>query len=320
MSPDSGRRSSLPTARRTRPPRLLPGDRVAVVAPGGPVNPVQLDAGCAVLRRLGLSVAVARNVRARNGFIAGSDADRAADLQAAWCDPTVRAVLCARGGYGSVRLLDRLDWDALAAAGPKLLHGSSDVTALHVAFGARLGLATTFGPMVATAPIGGAEPEPTSLACLRDTLFAPERTQVLAAAEPRTLAGGAARGVLDGGNLSLLTSLAGTPYASAAAPDRIALLEDIHEEPYRIDRMLTQLLLAGWFEGVAGVILGSWVGCGSPGEVEEVLAERLRPLNVPVLAGLPIGHGAPQLTLPFGAAVELDAEAGTVALCEPALS
>ncbi|MQA85179.1 MAG: LD-carboxypeptidase [Streptosporangiales bacterium] len=310
----------MPAGGRTRPPRLRPGDRVAVVAPGGPVDPVRLDAGCAVLRGFGLDITTGPHVRDRTGFLAGRDADRAADLQAAWCDPSVRAVVCARGGYGSMRLLDRLDWDALAAAGAKLLHGASDVTALHVAFGARLGLATTFGPMAALAPIGSAEPEPGSLACLRDTLFAPGRTQVLAAPTPRALAGGRAFGLLDGGNLSLLASLAGTPYAPPAAPGRIVLLEDINEEPYRVDRMITQLLLAGWFDGVTGVILGSWVGCGSPEEVEEVLAERLLQLNVPVLAGLPIGHGVPQLTLPLGVAAELDADAGTIALHEPALS
>src|SRR5690606_32186578 len=155
------------TRQRGRYGRLRPGDRVAVVAPSGPAAPSRLEIGCAVLRDLGLDPVVGKHALdrvnlgepgpVRDGWhrLAGSDADRAADLQAAWCDPDVRAVLCARGGYGATRVLDHLDWDALEAAtgtsgrGPKILHGSSDITALHVAFGARLGITTSFGPMPA---------------------------------------------------------------------------------------------------------------------------------------------------------------------------
>jgi muramoyltetrapeptide carboxypeptidase len=163
---------------------------VVVIAPSGPVDPGRLAAGRAVLSRLGLDVAVAPHALDRTGLagparagwqrLAGGDADRAADLQAAWCDPGVRAVLCARGGYGATRLLGLLDWDAMAAAGrgtaPKILHGSSDVTALHVAFGARLGVTTSFGPM----PAGDlfaedrGEERDRSLEHFRTVLFAPE--------------------------------------------------------------------------------------------------------------------------------------------------
>lgn len=300
----------------TRPGRLRRGDTVAVVAPSGPVDPERLAAGCAVLRDLGLDVVVGEHALARVDLaesapvppgwqgLAGADADRAADLRDAWCDPAVRAVLCARGGYGATRLLDHLDWAALAAAtaayGPKILHGSSDITALHVVFGRRFGVTTSFGPMVASLL---AEREPLTVDHARAALFG--------GGEPvpgrRALAGGCAEGPLTGGNLSLLAALAGTPYAAPPATGRIAFIEDVTEEPYRIDRMLGQLLQAGWFDGVAGIALGSWIDCGSPAELDAVFRARLGPLGVPILAGLPVGHGSPQLTVELGARVRLDA-------------
>jgi muramoyltetrapeptide carboxypeptidase len=301
-----------------RPPRLRRGDTVAVVAPSGPVDPERLAVGSAVLRDLGLDVVVGKHVLARVDLaeaepvrtgrpaLAGADADRAADLCAAWCDPAVRAVLCARGGYGATRVLDHLDWAAMAAAaaehGPKILHGSSDITALHVAFGRRLGVTTSFGPMVAAllADTGG---DPVTVAHARTALFG--------RAEPvrgrRALVGGRAEGPLTGGNLSLLAALTGTPHAAEPATGRIAFLEDVTEQPYRIDRMLGQLLQAGWFAGVAGIALGSWIDCGDPAELAAVFMARLGPLGVPLLAGLPVGHGSPQLTIELGARVRLDA-------------
>ncbi|HEY7487436.1 MAG TPA: LD-carboxypeptidase [Streptosporangiaceae bacterium] len=302
---------------RARPPRLRPGDRVAVVAPSGPVDPERLAAGCAALRDLGLDVVVGKHAGARVTLaerepvppdwqgLAGADADRAADLQQAWCDPGVQAVLCARGGYGATRVLDHLDWTVLAAAcsahGPKILHGSSDITALHVAFGRRLGVTTSFGPMVASLL---AEREPASTEHARAALFGP--------GEPvpggHALVPGRAEGVLTGGNLSLLAVLAGTPYGAEPATGRIAFLEDVTEQPYRIDRMLVQLRQAGWFDGVAGIALGTWVDCGDPAELDAVFRARLAPLGVPILAGLPVGHGPRQLTIELGAQVRLDAE------------
>lgn len=289
------------------PPRLRRGDRVAVVAPSGPVDPDRLRAGCDLLRELGLDVVVGRHVLARRGFLAGSDAERAADLQEAWCDPDVRAVLCARGGYGATRLLDRLDWPALAAAGPKLLHGSSDATALHVAFGRRLAIATSFGPMVAALL---AEADPTTLAGIRGVLF--ETGAPPAVVDGCTVVPGRACGPLTGGNLTLLAALLGTPYAPPPARGCIALLEDVGEAPYRVDRMLTQLLQAGWLAGVAGIALGSWVGCGDRTELAAVLADRLAPLGVPVVSGLAVGHGTPQHTALLGARYVLDADAATL--------
>jgi Uncharacterized proteins, homologs of microcin C7 resistance protein MccF len=285
------------------PRRLRPGDTVAVVAPCGPVDPGRLARGVRVLTGLGLDVVTAPGVLRRTGYLAGTDAERARDLTEAWCDPGVAAVLCARGGYGATRLLDRLDWAALRAAGPKILLGSSDVSALHRAFADRLGVATCFGPMPACATIGDPEgPEPRSLAALRAALFEGGRPAAVRGTE--VLVPGRARGPLTGGNLTLLAALCGTPYAMRAE-GRIVLLEDIREQPYRVDRMLTQLLQAGCLDGAAGVALGSWVECG---DVLPVLAERLAPLGVPVIAGLPIGHGSPQFSVWFGTEATIDAE------------
>lgn len=285
------------------PPTLRPGDRVALVSPSGPVERDRLDRGVELVRSLDLDVVVGAHAYDRDGYLAGTDADRAADLQRAWCDPTVHGVVCARGGYGATRVLSRLDWPALAAAGAKLLHGSSDITALHAAFAARLGARTWFGPMPASAVLADGNPEPVSWDALRaawldgvvDPLPGTHR-----------LAPGVAEGTLVGGNLSLLAAALGTPYAGPTAAGAIVLLEDVAEAPYRVDRMLTQLLDAGWFDRVAGIALGSWLDCGHP---DAVLADRLGSLGVPVLAGLDVGHDRPQRTVPLGARAHLDADA-----------
>lgn len=299
-----------------RPRRLGRGDRVAVVAPSGHIDPARLDRGVATLRGWGLEVVVGANVLARTRHHAGTDAERAADLQQAWCDPTVAAVLCARGGSGAARLLDRLDWTALREAGPKVLVGFSDVTVLHEAVAAHLGLATLFGPMPASAVFAGPEPDVESVEHLRRTLFEPQSTRVLSGSGVRGHVLGCARGVTVGGTLALLANSVGTA-ESRPASGGIAVLEDIAEPAYRIDSLLTQLLRTGWFDQVAGVVLGSWTDCGD-GAVETVV-ERLEVLGVPLLSGLPFGHGVPQLTVPLGVEAELDVAAGTVTMRQPAL-
>ncbi|MBB4942176.1 muramoyltetrapeptide carboxypeptidase [Streptosporangium album] len=283
------------------PRPLRPGDVVAVVAPSGPCDPVRLARGVRVLEGLGLKVVTGAHVLDRDRYLAGSDAGRAADLQEAWCDPAVAAVICARGGYGATRILDLLDWDALRAAGPKALVGSSDVTALHQAFSVELGVASWFGPMLACATIGDPEgPEPRSFRHFTEALFG-EPSPITG---DRVITAGRAVAPVVGGNLSLLAALCGTPYALRAR-GRIVLLEDVTEEPYRIDRMLTQLLRSGALDGVAGIALGSWEDCGDP---YPTLEERLAPLGVPVIAGLPVGHGSPQFSVLLGALGAIDAE------------
>ncbi|MFJ3231816.1 LD-carboxypeptidase [Streptomyces sp. NPDC086787] len=304
--------------RLLRPTRLAPGARVAVVAPSGPVPEERLAAGLDVLRGWGLETVVAPHVldtHGRLGYLAGSDADRAADLERSWCDPSVDAVLCARGGYGAQRMADLVDWDVMRAAGPKVFVGFSDITVLHQAFATRLGLATLYGPAAAGVDFiknEGAQEH------LRATLFAPETVRTITTSGA-ALVPGKARGVTLGGCASLLATDLGTPHAHPGARGGLLMLEDVAEQPYRIDRILTQLLRTGWLDGVAGIALGSWEDCGRYDDLRLVLADRLGGLGVPVLEDFGFGHCPGALTVPLGAMAELDADAGTLTLDEPAL-
>ena len=301
-----------------RPSRLAPGARVAVVAPSGPIVEERLQAGLDLLRGWDLDPVAAPHVLDRDpglGYLAGTDADRAADLQRAWCDPSVDAVLCARGGYGAQRVVDLLDWDAMRAAGPKVFIGFSDSTTLHEAFAVRLGLVTLYGPVAAGADfVKNARTQEH----LRATLFAPETVRTLTSSGT-ALAPGRARGVTLGGCLSLLATGYGTPHTRAGARGGLLLIEDVAEPPYAVDRALTQLLRTGWLDGVAGVGLGSWDRCGAYEELRPVLADRLGGLGVPVVEELGFGHCEGAVTVPFGVSAVLDADAGTLTLDEPAL-
>jgi len=303
---------------RIRPARLGPGSTVALVAPSGPPKPEFVDAGVAVLRDWGLTVRVGDHVLDHHPdlrYLAGTDAARAADLERAWCDPEVDAVMCARGGYGAMRMVDLLDWDAMAAArpdGPPVFTGSSDITALHTAIGERLGVVTVFSAITA-----GESFDETAQKYLRATLFEPESMLSITGPSVATMNHGSATGVLVGGNLSLLSSCVG---AADPAPDgSIVLLEDVNEEPYQIDRMLTQLLRSGWFTGVNGIALGSWTGCGEPSDVYNVIADLLGGLGVPMVWDLGFGHIPAQLTIPLGVEATLDADAGMLTIAEPTL-
>lgn len=302
----------------TRPRRLREGDRVAVVSPSGPVPQDRLDAGCEILRRWGLDVTLAphvTDVHAGLGYLAGADEDRAADLQEAWLDPSVAGVLCARGGYGVQRMVDLLDWSSMRAATPKIFCGYSDITALHEAFATQLGVVTLHAPMVGAWSFieDGRTAER-----LRDTLFEPESTLALTSPTAETLVPGVAHGVTLGGCLCLLAADVGAPTARAGAAGGIVLLEDLEEDRYRLDRMFTQLLRAGWFEGCAGIALGSWLDCEVG--VRELALDRLGGLGVPIVWELGFGHCASTLTVPLGVPATLDADAGTLTLDAPALT
>lgn len=300
-----------------RPPRLVPGDRVMVVAPSGPVPKQRLDAGCDILRGWGLDVVVAAHVTDRDerfDYLAGSDADRAADLQRAWCDESVAAVLCARGGYGAQRIAELLDWSAMAAATPKVFVGYSDITAVHAAFATHLGVATVHGPMVGTPTFVD---DARSARLLRQLLFEPDRARVLTSPGARPLVSGVARGVTVGGCLSVLAGEVGTPTGLRSAAGGIVLLEDTGEKRYRLDGFLTHLLRAGWFDAVTGIALGSWKDCEP---VEELMVDRLGGLGVPIVADPGFGHGDSTITVPLGIPATLDADAATLTLDVPALT
>lgn len=317
-------RSATPDARGVRelvrPPRLREGDRVRLVAPCSPVPEEPLDAAVETLRGWGLEVELAPHVRARHPrlpYLAGADATRAADLQEAWCDPDVDAVLCVRGGDGAHRTLDLLDFDEMRRAEPKVLVGFSDITALHEAFAVELGVATVHGPVVGTRYFVG---DASAQEELRTTLFHPERRTVLTSPGAHALVPGRAEGVLFGGNLSLLNDGLAAPHSRLSASGGILLLEDIGEDVARIDRMLTHLLRTGWMTGLAGVALGTWTDCPPhPEVIAQLMRDRLEPLGVPVLWGLEFGHCASQLTLPLGTRAVLDADGGRVELTAPGL-
>lgn len=313
---------------RVRPPRLRPGSVLGVVAPASPVyNRSEIARAVAVLEGLGFRVKLGKHVRDRHGYLAGEDAARADDFMRTWLDPEVDGVICLRGGYGSARMLDALDYAALAAH-PKVFVGFSDITSLHLALGRRANLVTFYGPMLTTLA------RPDLSAYTREGLV-----QALTSAAPlgpvapnpddpwvETVTDGVAEGELAGGCLRLLTSALGTP----DEPDwrgRIVFFEDVNEEPYSVDRSLTQLRRAGMLDGVAGIVVAEHVACAprefrpafpSTLSLEDVIDELLRPLGVPTIHGLPLGHGRHLATLPLGVRARLDAGAGQLAILDPA--
>ena len=287
-----------------RPPVLVPGDTVAVVAPAGPAEAARVAAGTEVLRGWDLDVRL-QPERVDSGFawLAAPDEVRAAAVQDAWLDPAVSAVWCTRGGFGSQRVLDLLDWRAMAAAAPKLLVGFSDVTALHQAFASRLGVSTVHGPVLTSIE----DRLPATRAALWSLVFEGVTAEITGV----EVVGGEATGVLVGGNLTVLASSAGTSLTHPAA-DSIAVLEDVGESPYRLDRALTQLLRSGWFDGVRGIVLGQFTKCGDPDALAALFAARLGPLGVPLLADAPIGHGHSNVAIPLGVRARLGAGRLTV--------
>jgi muramoyltetrapeptide carboxypeptidase len=297
---------------RTRPSVLRPGDCVRLVSPSGPVRAERLELGIKLLTDWGLRVSVGRYVHEHAGYLAGRDEQRLADLNDALRDPTLRAVIATRGGYGVQRIVDGLDLDAVRAD-PKLVVGFSDITALQLALWRGAGLPTVHGPGGAWVP---ERTGPVSAESLRHALMSADpvtvRVDETVESAPVRVAG-IARGVLLGGNLSMLVSTVGT----VDMPDltgAILLLEDVNEAPYKVDRMLTHLRRGGALRGLAGVALGHFTNCADtwPTTIVDVLNDHLISSGVPVLGGLPIGHGPDQLTVALGVESTLDALAGTL--------
>ncbi|MQA25030.1 MAG: LD-carboxypeptidase [Micromonosporaceae bacterium] len=296
-----------------RPPKLRPGDKVRLVSPAGPPGADAVARGVELLESWGLVVEYAEHALTRYGYLAAPDADRLADLNAAFADPTVRGVLCTRGGYGAQRIIDGIDKGAVRKD-PKVLLGFSDITAVQMWLWRNTGLATLHGPMIAWSD---SRTGPESAEALRRSLMTTD--QIVLHRDPdepggSVLVPGQASGVMLGGNVSLLSQAVG----ARDFPDlhgAILLLEDVGEAPYRLDRMITQLRRSGVLEGLAGIALGQFVDCeGAPDTwtVDEMLHDRLADLGAPVLSGLPIGHGSGQLTIPFGVRATIDTRTGTL--------
>ena len=307
----------------TRPRALKEGDRVAVLCVSSPVEPDALAAGLDALRFAGLDPVTypsAHDPGTMRRYLAGDDAMRAGDLRSALTDPGIAGILFARGGSGAQRTLEAMDWDGLAGLPPgilppKVLAGYSDVTAVLEAVAIRLGWASVFGPMVAIRE--GASHY--SFGSLLRTLMRPERATVIEYPRAVTVVPGVARGVTTGGTLCLLASSLATS-TSRPARGGILLLEDVNEEDYRVDRMLTQLRRSGYLDGVAGIVAGTFTGCGPPEAIQDILAERLGSLGVPMIAWANVGHGGLFQAFPYGIAAELDADAATLRLLDPPLS
>ncbi len=313
-----------------RPRRLAPGQTIGLVAPSSaPNEPDRLPFAAETIESLGFRVRTGKHLHEREGYLAGSDNARAHDLNAMFADDSIDAIWCVRGGYGASRLLPLLDYDLIRRK-PKALIGYSDITALHMAIQRHVGLVTFHGPVAWRAL------PPYTLEGLHRVLWRTE-TPVRLAEPPLferregqvdwdnrvvTLVPGKARGRLLGGNLCLMSHLVGTPYL----PDlrgSILFLEDVEEAYYRVDRMLTQLWLAGALDGVAGVAFGKFTDCEpSPfflqnRPLQDILAERFRELRIPAISVVMVGHIPDQATLPVGCQAELDADAGTLTLLEP---
>ncbi|MFQ5989196.1 MAG: LD-carboxypeptidase [Candidatus Methylomirabilales bacterium] len=292
---------------KKRPRPLRPGDVVAVVAPSSPVEPGHLRRGLRTLGRMGFQVLEAPHLYDRWGFLAGADKDRAAALHQMFLRREVKGIFCARGGYGAGRVLPYLDLD-LIRQHPKVFVGSSDVTTLHLALTQHAGLITFHGPMVETGLSRRDTPLTLrSLRCLILSGTAFERT-----IPGRFLSqGDNIAGELTGGNLSLVTFSLGTPFA-IETKGKVLFLEEVNEEPYRIDRMLTQLRLAGKTEGVKGIVFGQMVGC-KPRKgrrtfsVGDVLTRFAQEVNVPCFSTFPSGHGKENVVLPMGGRITLEA-------------
>jgi muramoyltetrapeptide carboxypeptidase len=322
--------TAQPTPPLLRARRLQPGDTIAFINPSSAIyERAPYEVAAESLQALGFKVREAPNLRARYGQFAGSDAQRAADVNAMFADPGVQGILALTGGSGGNRILPLLDYP-LIRRNPKVLAGFSDITALINAVHVKTGLVTFH------APVGISEWNAFSVEHFRGTLVDAQPMLLANVREkddnivPRggrttTLRGGKARGPLVGGNLAVLTSMAGSPYWPAF-DGAILFLEEINEYIYRVDRMLSTLKLSGALNKVAGVVLGGFTNC-TPGDgnygtltLDEVFDDYFKPLNVPVYSGALFGHIKRKFTLPVGLPVEMDADAGTVRYLQPAVT
>lgn len=306
-----------------KPRALEKGMTIGVVGPAGIVRKQEtLEAGVAKLESLGFRVKLGETCAARYGYLAGDDGLRARDICRMFADPDADMVLCTRGGYGATRILDLIDYDVIKK-NPKPFMGYSDITALHAAFLTQAGLATLHGPVLTTF----ADPKENDDFTI-DSFLRVAQGEVVALENPpgyarEALSGGRAEGVLLGGNLQLLTCLCGTKYM----PDytgTLLFIEEVNEDPYSVDRMLTHLRTAGVFERCAGVLLGEFTNCmGKPDEIQMTLDEIYRdilvPCGKPILKGIRCGHCSPTLTLPLGTRCAMDADAGTFVMLEAAV-
>lgn len=306
------RLSKAPEIPLARPRMLKPGDTVGIVAPAGAFQEGALDFGIELLKETGFSVRIPEGLYAQQKYLAGSDRHRADMINRFFSDDSVQAIVCARGGFGSMRILDQLDYAAIRKT-PKIFIGFSDITALLWALYARCSMTVFHGPVLTSLQQSDSDSVDSFLQVF--SLDAPVR---MVPDKPRVLQSGVASGRVVGGNLATLCHLVGTDYQ----PDFngcLVLLEDRGEPLYKIDRMLTQLHMAGSFEGVSGILLGGFESCGAEAAVYDIVCNRFSEYTIPILGGFPIGHGPRNITLPLGDDAVLDADRGCLSFHAPAI-
>ena len=294
------------------PPTLVPGDRVSLIAPAGPVSEDVIETALSRCAQLGLEPVQGAAIRSRDRYLAGRDEDRAEDMRQA-IQGESRGIWALRGGYGTFRTLKTVDLGPLRDR-PKAFIGFSDNTVVHMALRA-MGLVSFHGPHAGYAHF----PEVTEQS-FRAAVMSSQPPGLLPLpvdCRPEAIRGGTAEGPLLGGNLSMLAAVCGTPYQPMTR-GAILFIEDVGEAAYRVDRMLMQLRLAGLLDELAAVAVGDFSPAEPEPAVHDVLVELLRPLGVPVLSGLPFGHERQNWTLPVGVRARLDAESGTLEILEPA--
>ena len=280
------------------PERLRKGDTIGLVAPAGPVIPEEIQPAIRMLRESGFGVIEGANLYKKQDYLAGSDEERLNDLHFMFLQDHVKAVFCVRGGYGTPRLLAKIDYD-LIKKNPKIISGYSDITALMLAIHEVTGLVVFHGQMAR----GVTDAEDKNINSLLD-LLSSDVNRNIGLNEEQVLRGGKGSGKILGGNLSLISSLAGTPYLPSLNGN-ILLIEDRGEPLYRIDRMLTQLKLNGMLDNPGGVIIGNFIDCGDILDINRLIVSFI-PDDCPVYSGFPIGHGDENRAIPIGAEAVLD--------------
>jgi muramoyltetrapeptide carboxypeptidase len=295
------------------PSRLVSGDTIGIVAPASPFEREKFDRGLAAIQSMGYRLAVPRDLFIKNGYLAGSDNHRASSVNRFFADKTVKAIICAKGGFGSLKILSLLDYEAVRQ-NPKIFVGFSDISALLATLYTKCGLITFHGPMLTTLADSDRKTKDTMISVLSS-----DHPLEITPRKGITIKPGCATGPVLAGNLTTLCHLIGTLYAPSLH-GHILLLEERGEPPYRLDRMLTHMKLAGCFKGLAGLALGSFEDCGSYKGIYRIIENIFNLESIPILGGLDVGHGRRNLMVPIGIEATLDADRQELTFQRPATS
>jgi muramoyltetrapeptide carboxypeptidase len=286
-------------------PQIADDGRIGIIAPASPFDRDLFETGLAIISGLGWTPVVPDTIWNKNGYLAGDDAHRVAQLHRMFADSSIDAVFCARGGYGALRLLPLIDVD-LIARNPKPFVGFSDITALLNLFCDQCHFTTFHGPVVTSLARGSSE----SIESLHQVLSGKPDYRIPFSTE-KVLQHGNVTAPIKGGNLTILSHLAGTPFCPDLN-DTLLLIEDCNEETYRIDRKMTHLKLSGCLDRIAGILLGDFTGCGPIEEIQQIISDQLGKCSIPIICDIEAGHGPVNRTIPLGIPVTLDSRAGLI--------